>query len=301
MIIKKSRIISIDKYLEFVKLDKKIYIGVSFNEENFNTLKKKCNIQQYDVGRKIVPIVCGPVTRFNCDGKEIVYKDKEKEERVFERSYHVIDWHGNHHYGTCFQTRMCYPKGIINPPLEEIILDSEIIRSDLINVSNKDRLTHIVNMFLEIFSYCELLDENEKPINKDIKLKTVSWKILPPGKYPWDKAEKELLNYFENIPEKKKRVLINRHQIISNYKPDFMAIGQDSFNGYVVYGYINKNLYFFESNQINNATYLFKGKWEDASKLSKIDIIKGKLCYKSLIHSKEWEKKIKDIFNSEEM
>ena len=29
-----------------------------------------------------------------------------------------------------------------------------------------------------------------------------------------------------------------------------MAIGQDSFNGYVVYGYINKNLYFIYTTKI---------------------------------------------------
>lgn len=45
------------------------------------------------------------------------------------------------------------------------------------------------------------------------------------------------------------------------------------FSGYVVYGFIPKSLYIFESNEPYNATYVFKGKWEDAFKLSKCDII----------------------------
>lgn len=298
MIIKKSRIRSIDKYLGSVQLNKNVYISVPFNDENFDILKKKCKINLYDIGRKIVPLVCGPVTKFNLNGKEVVYKDREKEVRIFERDYHIVDWHKNHHYGTCFQRRTCYPKGIIEPPLEEIILDYMMIRSGQISVFDKDRLLHVINMFLEIFGYCEVLDENEKPISKDIKLKTVSWKILPPGKYPWDKAEKALQNYFEKAPEKNIRVLKNRHKIISNYSPNFMAIGQDSFNGYVVYGYVDQDLYVFESNQINNATYIFKGKWENASKLTKKDVIKGNLCYKRLIHSKLWEKEIDKIFSN---
>lgn len=296
MIIKKRRIISIDKYLGFVQADKKIYISIPVNGENIDILQKKCKIKQYEIGRKITPIVCGPVTKFNFNGKEVIYKDREKEDRVFERDYHVVDWHGNDHYGTCFQTRKCYPKDIIEPPLEEIILDSVIIRSELISALDKNRLMHIINMFLEIFGYCEVLDENEKPITKDIKFKTISWEILPPGKYPWDKAEKALRSYFRNAPEKNKRVLKNRHKIISNHNPDFMAIGQESFNGYIVYGYIDEDLYVFESNQINNATYIFKGKWEDASKLTKRDVIKGRLCHKRLIHSKVWEEEIDNIF-----
>lgn len=296
MIINKSRINSIDKYLGNVNEDKKIYISVLADNKSINILKQRCGVQQYEIGRKFVPKRCGPITKFNRDGKEFPYKDRKKEERIFERDYHVVDWHGEDHYGTCFQTRKCYPKGIIEPPLEGIILDNGRIRSELVSIVEKKRLRHIINMFLEIFNYCEILDENDKSINKNIKIKTISWKILPPGKYPWDKAKNELKHYFENTAEKNKRVLLNRHKTISEYNPDFMAIGQDSFAGYVVYGYSSDDIYIFESDQINNATYVFKGKWEDASKLSKRDIIQGKLCYQRLIHSKEWEKKIDKLF-----
>ena len=89
---------------------------------------------------------------------------------------------------------------------------------------------------------------------------------------------------------------MNRHKVIAEHNPDFMAIGQDSFSGYVVYGYENEDIYVFESDQINNATYIFKGKWEEASKLTKRDIIQGKLCYLRLIHSKDWEGKIDKLF-----
>ena len=76
-----------------------------------------------------------------------------------------------------------------------------------------------------------------------------------------------------------------------------MAVGEESFNGYVVYGYTERNVYYFESNEPNNATYVFIGEWEEASKLTKRDIIMGKLCYKRLIHTKKWEKNISMIMN----
>lgn len=42
-------------------------------------------------------------------------------------------------------------------------------------------------MFLEIFGYCEIFDEEEKVLSSDIQIKSISWEILPPGEYPWDK------------------------------------------------------------------------------------------------------------------
>lgn len=159
-------------------------------------------------------------------------------------------------------------------------------------------LKHTINMFLEVFGYCEIVDKDENPIGQKtkIKIKEVSWRILPPGKYPWERAEKALDDYFEKAPGKNKEVLRNNHKTFAKYEPDFIAIGENSFNGYVVYGYTNKNLYVFESNQAGNAIYVFKGDWENASQLTKYDIIKGDLCHKRIVHAKAWEKTVKQMF-----
>lgn len=151
-------------------------------------------------------------------------------------------------------------------------------------------------MFLEIFGICEVVDVDLQPISTRI-IKNVPWKILPPGKYPWDIAKNHLNNYFNSISEGKRNTIQNRHKFLSNYEPDFLAIGEESFRGYVVYGYTEKDVYYFESNEPNNATYIFKGKWEDASRLTKRDIISGNLCYKRLIHTENWENKVSKIMN----
>jgi len=236
------------------------------------------------------------VTRFNLYGKELIHKEMEKEHREIERDYHIVDWHGTDHYGTCFQNRMCYPKEYIFPPLSRIIRDSGKLRSELLTKADVELLKHTINMFLEVFGYCEIVDKDENPIGQKIKIKEVSWRILPPGKYPWERAEKALDDYFEKAPGKNKEVLRNNHKTFAKYEPDFLAIGENSFNGYVVYGYTNKNLYVFESNQVGNATYVFKGDWENASQLTKHDIIKGNLCHKRIVHAKTWEKTVKQMF-----
>ena len=88
----------------------------------------------------------------------------------------------------------------------------------------------------------------------------------------------------------------NNHRTFAEYEPNFIAIGENSFNGYVVYGYTKKDLYVFESNQPGNATYVFRGEWENASMLTKRDIIQGELCYKRFIHSKDWGNNVKTLF-----
>ena len=103
MIIKKSRINSVDKYFANIAEDKEVYVSVPADENNIDLLKMDGCLD----GTCVVPQPIGPVTRFNLYGKELIHKEMEKEHREIERDYHIVDWHGTDHYGTCFQNRMC--------------------------------------------------------------------------------------------------------------------------------------------------------------------------------------------------
>jgi hypothetical protein len=292
MLIKKSRINSIDKYFANIEEDQEIYVCVPADENNLDLLMINESLDRICV----VPQPIGPITRFNLYGKYLIHKEMEKEPREIEIDYHIVDWHGTDHYGTCFQHRICYPKEYILPPVARIILDNEKLRSDLMTKVDSELLKHTINMFLELFGYCEIIDKNENPIGQKTIIKEVSWRILPPGKYPWERAERVLDDYFEKAPIKNKEVLRNNHKTFAEYEPDFLAIGENSFNGYVVYGYTNRNLYVFESNQPGNDTYVFKGEWENASQLTKRDVIQGNLCHKRIIHAKTWKESVKQLF-----
>lgn len=292
MFIKKTRINSLEKYFSNMLDETTFYISVPADAKNVERLSLKNLVE----GMSIVPNPVGPITKFNLWGKVFVDKTQEKEKREFERDYHVVDWHGNDHYGTCFQTRMCYPKIQILPPLVEINYEQGVFISDKMTKSSSEIVKHTINMFLELFGYCEIVDADKKLIVKNTKIKRVPWRILPPGKYPWEKVEKALEDFFVDAPEKNKNVLRNNHKELSQLKPDFLAIGENSFNGYVVYGYSFRNLYVFESNQTGNATYVFKGDWEKASQLTKYEIIKGELCHMRIIHTKEWIGNVKALF-----
>lgn len=283
MVITKKRIFSIEKYLGFLDNAQEVYVTCAHT-------KTPEEIE----GELYIPTPCGPVTEFNRDGKFQVLKDEDKEPREIEHDYHVVDWHGNDHYGSCFQTRMCYPKKYIAPPLETVVIENGFVRSSVVTKSETDRLLHIVNMFLEIYGTCEIVDVNLKPVCRN-NVKRLQWKILPPGKYPWDVAKERLRETFKNDKNQSGDKIESHHRTIARHIPEFMAIGEDGFYGYVVYGYPGKNLYVFESNQIDNATYIFNGKWEDLSKLTKRELIQGHLFAHRLIHTSDWRNKIEDI------
>lgn len=291
MIIQKKRINNVDTYIERIGNVEKFYVCVKNNTENCQILKQKDICTEVISGTEFVPGPVGPATLFNANGKRLVRKDLEKEPRIIEHDYHITDWHGQDHYGTCYQTRMCFPVEQILPPCEKIIIENTIIRSEVLEKNQAERIKRIINIFLEIFGICEIVDIDYEPISSRI-VRTVPWTILPPGKYPWDRAKVLLKKYFDTVPESKRNTIQRRHKILSEYEPDFLAIGTESFRGYVVYGYTGRDIYCFESNEPNNATYIFKGSWEEASQLTKSDIISGNLCYKRLIHTQNWEKHI---------
>ena len=297
MIIQKERIISIDRYLRFLNETNSFYVCVKKCDDFVKLLKSKNICSALETGKRFVPNVVGASTFYNLHGKKIIKKNCPKEARTFEHDYHIVDWHGQDHYGTCFQTRKCYPFEVLLPPCEYMVFDEDVIRSDELHKDEKERIRHVINMFLEIFGMCEIVDTGHVPISAG-NVRTVEWTILPPGKYPWEVARQHLAEYFNNVPDGKKYTIQRRHQVLADYTPDFVAIGEESFKGYVVYGYTCKDLYCFESNEPNNATYVFKGKWEEASKLTKREILSGSLCYKRLIHTETWEKNISALMNS---
>lgn len=193
---------------------------------------------------------------------------------------------------------MCYQQEFIAPPLESVVVDNGVVRSKIVTKKDSDRLLHIINMFLEMFGSCEIVDFDKKPVSREV-IRVVQWRILPPGKYPWCEAKKHLERSFQELHSHNRETIEQHHRIVTKFNPEFMAIGEDGFDGYIVYGYPRKKVYVFESNQIDNATYVFDAEWEALSKLTKRDLIQAHLYQYRLIHNSEWENRIEEILKNE--
>lgn len=120
------------------------------------------------------------------------------------------------------------------------------------------------------------------------KIRKLNWQVLPMGEYPWEKAKEHVRRITEFLEVGQKPVIEHRIRKITQYKPDFLAVGNGGFHGYFVLGFNNKNLYVLESVHLGNATYVFQENWEALAQLTKKDILDSNLHHSRLIHNPKW-------------
>lgn len=300
MKIMKKRINNIEKYLNAVKEGENVNIIYPILKKDKKVTR--CGVSdEQNIGEEILPKVIGPVSDFNAHGKSIALKNEEKEIRIIERPYHVIDWQGGDHYGIAYDPRECYKRKFITPPSVELRI-VERNRKKCISVKplskkqeNYELIKHQINLFLELFGECDILKEDEEFFDH-VEVKKLNWKVLPKGEYPWSKMEIYVKKVIENMPKNIQHIVEENIKEIASYTPDFVAIGEGGFNGYFIYGFKDKDFVILESNEIGNATYILNNDWKKISKLTKAQILNNELERERIIHSKNWKEKIAKLF-----
>lgn len=299
MIIIGKRIRNIYKYLSEFQEGESFYVGLQNAEMYSDELKKYGLLEDLLATHTVLPRPLKRLTDFNVNGRWVPDRSLPMEERTFESEYHVVDWHGNDHYGTRYYSRECYRRRLILPPYIALTYSDGLLISPLLVYSqdNESLIKHVINMYLEMFGRCETLTEKCTP-KKIIKTERLPWTVLPKGEYPWEKAKSHLDAVINTIPNKHRTVISKRHEAITENIPDFMAIGDQGFWGYVIYGFARKELFVFESNEPNNATYAFKGNWKEASLLTKAEILCGQIYEARIIHNENWNNNINKLICS---
>ncbi|APC39645.1 hypothetical protein [Clostridium estertheticum] len=298
MIINGKRIRNIDKYLSEFQEGEHLYIGLQNVEMYCDEVRKYGLLGDLSEKYAFLPRPIKSVTNFNANGRWVIDKSVPREDRTFESEYHIVDWHGNDHYGTRYCTKKCYHSNLIPPPEIELIYTNGLLLSPLLIYTheNKNIIKHTINMYLEMFGVCETLTEKYTP-KQTITMERLTWTVFPKGEYPWKKAKSYLGAILNTIPTRHKAIISKRHEAIAKNVPDFMAIGDQGFWGYVIYGFIKKGIFIFESNKPNNATYVFRGNWKQASKLTKSEILSGQLQEARIIHDKKWNNGISKLIS----
>lgn len=308
MIIRKRRIRSVEKYLGFITPDTKIALGLS-DLDRFTDKLHQCGFSQsLEIGETILPdSSLGPVSHFNAEGKYIKHKDQP-----METAYRMVEWHWTEFRGQYDTEDMSdwrdvpyqrYPRTYIPAPSIELRIAATsqgvpVLITDPIGYSedNFDKIRHTVNLFLEIFGECQVFgDDLEQVIHAP--LKRLNWKILPPGRYPWERLEEHVRPLIEQAREGNQAIIADRFRTINNYNPDFHAVGQSGFYGYVVFGFPAKGLYVFESIFTGNATYVFDENWEELSKMTKAEILSEHLQRDRIVHLRGWHDRISELLS----
>ena len=240
-------------------------------------------------GIKLIPCGIGPVSKFNAEGRDIPLMNLPME--TYYRDAYIKDWHGNYQYVEIPGKR--YRRNHIEGPCQEISLieigGKNYAISDLLpnTKEGKELIKHVVNLFLEIFGVCEILNKNKCPEVKTSSLRRANWQILPEGDIVWERVN-HFIGDINNPNESIGKLQKFRFKTIIKYKPDAVYYGNGGFHGYLVFIFKKKNLVLMENMIYGNATYVFRDNWVELSKLSKAEIIKHNLQDKRLVHRGYW-------------
>lgn len=187
-----------------------------------------------------------------------------------------------------------FPREPIPSPSCELTIatrtnNTKLICSEVIQRSteNKDKILHIINLFLELFGSCEIVDENLNSLITT-NIHSLNWNVLPSGNYPWSQLSPRVMMIVGNRNGRNAAVIEKRFEHINDKNPDFVAVGNAGFFGYVIFGFTARNLYVLESVATNNATYILNNNWQSISTLTKAEILNNNLHTARVIHRNDW-------------
>lgn len=244
-------------------------------------------------GDSIVPAPVGKVSEFNANGKFVIRKDlpKVSDSRMVWSTWN--DWHGQPHSGIQIRSIDVYPRDRVLPPNEylTVLRDSggQLLSSRALSLSvdTEESVVHLLNLYLELFGELEIVSQSLESV-PTVQVKRLNWRVLPPGQYPFSRVKGELVEYINALSPEVRPVIEDRIKTITQYNPDFIAVGIGGFRDYAVFGFKAKDVYILESPSIGNATYVFKGDWVALSSLTKKQILDGSLHEARLIHNRRW-------------
>ncbi|MCY1703749.1 hypothetical protein [Deinococcus sp. SL84] len=301
-IIQKKRIRALKNYLGWASEGQALTIGLPVLAEHTKKLKA-IGFQHLVPGETVLPKIVGPITRFNANGKEEVLRHLDKEER-----HHDIEWTRTEYHGrntvevTDWITRVYwrYPRKYIPAPSIQLTCASDVAGSPVITAPSahysegSKELLHTINLFLEIFGAAHIYDSQLKAV-KVVQPIRLNWQVLPKGEMPWEKLAEALEPVIQGTRERQRGFLKVRLETIAEYGPDFVAVGQAGFSGYVVFGFKELGLYVLESGQYGNATYILEEDWKALSQQSKAFLIHGDLYKHRIVHRQNWTDEIREI------
>lgn len=300
MVINQKRLAGISKLKDLTKGNE---VRVIVKDPKEDTLKKMGFGENPKVGESILPGIIGPSSRLNANGKYDIHRDLEKELcfRMCEWTYKQFNGPGKYVEVTdsVEVPYYRYPRTLVPPFSIEFEIDEE---SDIKVLSSPkfifgfddDKIVAAINVLLEYFGYCEVLSDAFKSSIKG-ELIRLNWRILPKGKVPWDMQKERIIPFLSKAKGSNQRVVEKRLEAINRKSPDFTAIGEGGFSGYIIHGFSEKRLYVLESIEVNNATYVLSNNWEEISKLTKAEILKNELHKHRVIHNKTWYENMNKI------
>jgi hypothetical protein len=303
MIINQTRVRNIQRFLGTSNYGNTFIVGVKIESLIDPLIFKVGFVDVPRIGDQILPSADnGPISLFNAEGRIIKHHNQKMETAYRQAEWHWKLWDGTPRSDIVDVPYDRYPQSFVEPPSEEVIFGKTsagnyalLSLPVLYDGESERRLTHIINLFLELAGFCEIFTESLNEM-VDAPFKKVNWRILPPGKRPWPQLRQDI-NQLLDLVTTNRVVIEHRIEVINSYGSEFVAVGQGGFKGYIIFGFPYKNIYICESIYSGNATYVFEENWETLSKMTKAQILNQSLQKDRIIHREGWEKKVHGLFS----
>jgi hypothetical protein len=310
MVITQRRIRNVRRHLAPVARGTSVVVALEHIDRFRDPLVKAGFTPQLASGETVLPAPAfGPRSRYNAEGDYKKHKDQP-----METAYRVVEWTRTEWHGpdrvkkTDFRDVPYerYRRTFLPPPSLEMTIattpdgDRVLVTPPCAyNHENDSVLQHTINLYLEMFGECSILTENLDQIMR-VPVIRLNWTILPPGRWPWSRLRREVEPLVMRAPGGNQAFILHRLELVNSHGPDFLAVGQAGFRGYLVFGFTERNRFVCESIYVGNATYVFDERWEELSKLTKAEILSENLQTDRIIHRTNWDGRIGALLADQE-
>jgi hypothetical protein len=307
-LINRKRIRNLELYLKGFSAGGTVNCAVRVTDELQGRLLRIGFTPEIADGETVLPSALGPISRFNAEGRFYPQRDQPK-----ETAYRTIQWSWTERHGdkrveqTDFKEipYQRYPRVFVEPPAIELMLrrDGEghqLVAAPAILYTEEHhaRLLHTINLLLELFGTCELLNAELTAAAPPPTARRLNWKILPQGRTPWEQLRTALEPLINRARPGNRPFLEHRLHTLHSFRPDFQVLGEAGFGGYVIFGFSSRKLFVCESAVYGNATYVFEQDWERLSQLSKAEILNGSLEKARIIHVLSWTRRLRALLGA---
>jgi hypothetical protein len=290
---------NINGHLTHLSVGDEYFVGLPVNATSVEMLQRLGFEIPVQNGQSILPSAKrGAASRRNADGFDVVHRDQPKETK-----YRQISWSWTEHHGRDKVEKtgvkdvpyLRYPRTRMPPYSVEMQVRT---RSDgatfLVSGPFKVQTeldvvaTNTANVFREQLDGFEILTSKlETWIASPIR--RLNWDLLPAGQNPWASAKAAVSRIVESAAPGNRPVIAERFAAIGRYEPEFVAVGREGFDGYVVFGFPQYGFCLLENKHVNNATYvLAESSWVTVSQLTKAEILAAGIHRARLIHTRSW-------------
>lgn len=126
----------------------------------------------------------------------------------------------------------------------------------------------------------------------------LDWQIFPPGTAD-DVIVKAFVGVKGKLSAEEKGIIEDRVKLFSRRKPRAFLRGAGSFGAYVGALY-DDDLVVFENTRYGNALYVLYDDWEEVSKRSRLDLLKGtSQNFDRFVHSEGWKERFLEHLDME--